>query len=145
MACRNAFNNLEADELTPMTTMNLITSIAKSSEPRVIIIKFSADWCKPCKDIKQFVEECVNELPKDDIVYYEVDIDKTLELYLNLKNKRMLKGVPTIIAWYPKRDRDENLWYIPDDSVSGGNRTEVGAFFMRCATEARKHIALYGK
>ena len=34
----------------------------KSGE--MIIIKFTADWCAPCKGIKNLVEELVKELPE---------------------------------------------------------------------------------
>jgi len=141
MEWRDIFDDPEADELNPEMVTRLIKSLALSREPRVLIVKFSAEWCRPCQDVKPFVDEQVEALPKDGVVYCELDIDETLELYMYLKNKRMVKGVPTILAWHPKRDRDDGLWYIPDDSVSGSDRGEVAAFFSRCATEARRHIA----
>ena len=141
MEWRDIFDDPEADELDPQTVARLIKSLATSSGPRVLIIKFSAEWCKPCQDIKPFVEARVDELPQDGVVFCELDIDETLELYMTLKNKRMVKGVPSILAWHPRRDRDDSLWYIPDDSVSGSDQNDVGAFFARCVKEARKHIA----
>jgi len=141
MDWRDIFDDSGEDELNPQTVIRLIKSLATSTGPRVLIIKFSAEWCKPCQDIKPFVAAQVDELPQGGIVFCELDIDETLELYMYLKNKRMVKGVPSILAWYPKSDRDDSLWYIPDDSVSGSDQKEVGAFFARCASEARKHIA----
>jgi hypothetical protein len=43
--------------------------------------------------------------------------------------------VPTILAFYGDVSRDQ--WYIPDDSVSGGNIQQVQQFFERCAAKAK--------
>ena len=41
----------------------------------------------------------------------------------------------TLLAFYGDVKRDQ--WYIPDDSVSGGDLTQVQQFFDRCAAKAK--------
>jgi thioredoxin 1 len=66
----------------------LCFSLAASAEVR--IIKFSAEWCKPCKDYKPVIDKVVKELKLD---MQEVDIDKNP----NLANKFAVEGVPTTV------------------------------------------------
>lgn len=96
-----------------------------------IILKFGAnEWCAPCKKIKPLCEEWFAKLPSN-IILFDIDIDNSLELYMALKKYKMVNGVPAILAFHtrPKEDR----WYIPDDSVSGGDLNGVDKFFARVA------------
>ena len=95
---------------------------------QMIIIKFTADWCGPCQGIKGLVEELVKELP-DSIKFYEIDIDESLELYAKFKKNKMVNGIPAILGF---KGGEKEYWYIPDDSVLGGNKEEIKKFFARC-------------
>ena len=59
------------------------------------------------------------------------DIDESMDLYIAFKSKKMIKGVPTIFAFDTKKSREQ--WYIPDDSVVGGDIEAVKAFLKRCS------------
>jgi thiol-disulfide isomerase/thioredoxin len=98
-----------------------------------IILKFSADWCQPCKKIKPLCEQWFAKLPSN-VLIFDLDIDESLDLYMSLKKYKMTNGVPTILAYHtrPKEDR----WYIPDDSVSGGDLNGVDKFFARVAARS---------
>jgi thioredoxin 1 len=95
---------------------------------QMIIVKFTAEWCGPCRGIKSLVKELVSKLPPS-IKYYEIDIDESIELYGKLKNKRMLNGIPAILGY---KGREKESWYAPDDSVLGGDKAQIVAFFDRC-------------
>ena len=95
----------------------------------VIIIKFGAEWCKPCKLIKPVCDEWVKTCPPH-IIYADIDIDESMDLYMAFKSKKMIKGVPAIFAFFSGVVREQ--WYIPDDSVIGGDIEAVKAFFQRC-------------
>ena len=95
----------------------------------MIIVKFTAEWCGPCQGIKSLVEEQVKLLPKS-VQFYEIDIDDSLELYMKLKQKKMVNGIPAILAY--KSIEDKEYWYVPDDSVLGANKNNVTEFFNRC-------------
>lgn len=42
------------------------------SDSAMLVIKYSADWCGPCKKIKPLYVELAND---DDVVYSEEDVD----------------------------------------------------------------------
>ena len=80
--------------------MEIITEIKNMGEfqelwaknPGVLIIKFGATWCGPCKQIDPLVKECMSKMPSN-IQCVVVDIDDSLELYAFLKKKRVVNGV----------------------------------------------------
>jgi len=106
----------------------LISLQKKLSNNEMIIIKFTADWCVPCKSIKGLVDKYVNILPEK-IQYYEIDIDESLELYMKFKKSKMVTGIPAILAFKAGK---KDYWYIPDDSALGSNKETVNNFFIRC-------------
>ena len=97
------------------------------NNPGLILIKFTADWCGLCKKIKPLVDQYLKELPEDKVHYYEIDIDEHLDVYAFLKNKKMVNGIPALLAWEP-----ENTTFIPTFVVIGGNENEVTKFFDSC-------------
>ena len=97
------------------------------TNPGLILIKFTADWCGPCKRIQPIVDKNLGDLPEDKVHYYEIDIDEHLDLYAFLKTKKMVNGIPALLAWKP-----ENLTFIPTFVVIGGNESEVQKFFDHC-------------
>ena len=97
-----------------------------ASNPGLVIVKFGAKWCNPCKLIEKQVHDYMIHMPNT-VQCFIIDIDEYMELYGYLKTKKMVKGVPTILCYYAG-----NQNYIPDDSVSGGDPKAVDAFFQRC-------------
>lgn len=118
-------------------TPKLITDILDTPGINIIIIKFGASWCGPCKKIspvyKQFIQDINrNNNINNNIVFADIDIDTDInnELYSTLKRLKMIKGVPTIMAFYKNKNREH--WYVPDDTVNGYNIEHLTAFFNRC-------------
>ena len=112
--------------MTPTDLQQLQTN-AKNS---LIVVKFGAEWCKPCKLIKPLCEQWSATCPPH-IIYADIDIDESMDLYMAFKNKKMVRGVPTILAFNTSLARDQ--WYIPDFSVEGGDVEAVKKFFDKCA------------
>jgi thiol-disulfide isomerase/thioredoxin len=96
------------------------------NNPGLVIVKFGANWCAPCMRIKPSVDGFFASSP-DSVVCCDIDIDKCYELYSYLKNKRMVRGVPSILCY-----RRGNTQVIPDDSVSGSDLAALDSFFHRC-------------
>jgi thiol-disulfide isomerase/thioredoxin len=103
---------------------------ALDMNPGIIIIKFGAEWCGPCKKIEGHVKFLMNKMPNN-VQSYVIDIDNSLEIYSFLKNKKMVNGIPVILAYY-----SENTSYIPDDVVIGADPVKINEFFERSYKKA---------
>jgi len=100
---------------------------------KLFIIKFGAPWCAPCRKIKPMADATMLKLVEDHgerVVCVDICIDDDLELYAELKRRRVVRGVPSILA-YRGTDMQEP-WYQPMDSVSGADEAKISEFFDRC-------------
>ena len=124
--------------------MNILSEMNKQSiinfqnsentiSKQIIIIKFGADWCGPCQKIKDTVYDWFGQMPQN-VICADIDVDENLELYAALKSKKMVNGIPIILAYY---GHEKDHWYIPDDSVSGTDQNEINNFFNRCLKQAQ--------
>ena len=66
--------------------------------PGIMVFKFGADWCAPCQTIKDDVEQYFANTP-DNVLCFDLDIDESFDLYAFLKSKKMVTGVPSILAY----------------------------------------------
>jgi thiol-disulfide isomerase/thioredoxin len=72
-------------------------SILKEN-PGIMVFKFGADWCAPCQTIKDDVEHYFANTPNN-VVCFDLDIDDSFDLYAFLKSKKMVTGIPSILAY----------------------------------------------
>lgn len=122
------------DDIELETRDDLITYL-KSNKYEYVILKFSADWCKPCKKIAPFIDSLINEKIehfnkkgiKDKFIFITVDVDECFDLYAFLKKKKMINGIPSIFLYsknlYSKVTESE--MYIPNGSISGTNESQI--------------------
>jgi len=58
----------------------------------LVLVKFSATWCGPCKALAPVVDKIAEEVSYP---IYEVDIDDAMDVAAEFK----IRGVPTLIAF----------------------------------------------
>ena len=100
---------------------------------QILIIKFGAEWCGPCKKIAPNYYDFIKTAPAN-IIFADIDIDESIDLYISLKRNKMVSGIPVFFAYYGGVKRDK--WFIPDDSIIGGDVKLVTEFFARCSKKA---------
>ena len=90
-------------------------------------LKLAIEWgyldINPCKKIKPVVNEHLKTLG-DKIIYLEIDIDNSIDVYATMKGKRMLSGIPTLMFYAL-----DNKEFYPSLTTTGGNIDTVNDFF----------------
>lgn len=129
-----------------MVEKEIITQIEEGREgfvsilqnnPGLLVIKFSAKWCKPCKLIKPAVDGFFSMSPPHvACADLDVDMEGNIDVYGYLRAKKMVNGIPVLLCYKKKNLNKEQITFIPDDSVTGSNPTDLDAFFKRCG----KHL-----
>jgi thiol-disulfide isomerase/thioredoxin len=100
----------------------------------LIILKFGAEWCGPCKRIEQQVYAGFNEMPIN-VQPIIVDVDESFELYAFLKSKKMVRSIPTLLSY-----EKGNVSYVPNDVVVGSSVDEINIFFKGCFNKATEML-----
>ena len=96
----------------------------------IIILKFGATWCNPCKLISPYVKSLVEKLPQN-ITVYDLDVDDNFEIFAYLKSKKMVTGIPVLLAYYR-----ENKTFASNECIAGVNEEEIKTFFNKCVTQS---------
>ena len=117
--------------ITEIPTMKAFGELLEKN-PGVIIIKFGAEWCGPCKKVDGLIHEWFGMMP-DNVQCVLIDVDESFELYAYLKNKKMMQGIPAILGYH-----HGNLSYVPSDSVVGADPLQIKLFFERCLLQSRQ-------
>ena len=121
----------------PLPLISELHSLQSFSEllqnnPGLVIIKFGAEWCGPCKKIEGLVNNWFSRMP-DNVQPAIIDVDECFEVYGFLKTKKRVNGIPVILCYYKG-----NYNYISDDTVIGADEKQINLFFERCLTQLRK-------
>lgn len=108
----------------PQTLKDLQTILANN--PGIVILRFTATWCNPCKRVAPFIKETLAVLPNH-VQFVNIDIDECMEVYRVFKQTRQVPGVPTCLAF-----KKNNTTYAPDFSVVGIDSNDLTRFFNMC-------------
>ena len=111
------------------STLQFIDHLQKN--PGLIIIKFGATWCGPCKAVEKQVHDWLDKMPAT-VQSFVIDIDECFEVYAFLKSKKMVNGIPVILCY----DKG-NLNYIPSDCIIGADKNGIDAFFYKCLSKVK--------
>lgn len=105
------------------TRAELLEAIAENRG--TLVVKVGAAWCGPCKRIQEPWSAFADGAP-DGVAAISVDCDQSPDLYAFLRGKRMVTGLPTIMAWqFPSHE------IACTASLSGGDPEKVAEFLRR--------------
>lgn len=97
----------------------------------MLILKFGADWCGPCKRIEgevyHFFDVMINA-GKGNVMCGDINIDESMDVYSFLKSNKRVNGIPVIFCYI----KGNHNGIIPTYSVTGADQTELLHFFNRC-------------
>ena len=87
-----------------LSSINNLNHFSNQNSNKLILIKFTADWCRPCKLIKPFIEKKLEAYPET--LYLEVSVDddenaeivehfsvKAMPTFVFLENAKVLKTI----------------------------------------------------
>ena len=97
-----------------------------SSVNQPVVLKFTAEWCGPCKQIEPLVSKYFSNLINKNYICLTIDIEESFDVYMYLKSKKMVSAVPTILYY----SKDNTCCYAPSNSVVGANEKNVNDFFQ---------------
>ena len=103
-----------------------------AKNPGLVIVKFGASWCGPCKKIEENLHNFFMSSPSN-VICADIDVDESFDLYSCLKSKKMVNGIPVVLCY-----KKGNVSYIPDDSITGADINLLNQFFMRCGKYAQQ-------
>jgi len=102
-----------------------------ANNPGMIVLKFGANWCGPCKRIEKQVNQFFASLPQDgSVIYGEIDIDESMDVYAFLKSNKRVNGIPVILCYV----KGQSNGIVPTFSITGADNAELIRFFERIHT-----------
>lgn len=116
----------EDDIRTDIVTLADFKALLETN-PGMVFIKFGAEWCKPCKRCELFIYEWFQKITSKTVTKVVIDIDESLEIYVFLKSKKMIQGIPAILMY-----KKGNTHYAFDDAVNSSVEKDIQDFFVRC-------------
>jgi thioredoxin 1 len=111
--------------ITDTLTLESFYEILKQNDG-LVILKFGAEWCGPCKMIEKQVYEGYKQMPPN-VQPIIVDVDESFEVYAFLKSKKMVKSIPTLLCY-----EKGNVSYVPNDVMVGADMNGIDNFFRTC-------------
>lgn len=94
-----------------------------------VIIRFTAEWCGPCKEIAHLVAQYIPRLAPN-VWYVDINIDQSHDIYSFLKSKRVIGGIPTIFCYsFPRPIVTRHTAHLPTQSVVGADPAKINDFF----------------
>ncbi len=123
-------NKFQEQDLIELSNREQLKEYLKNTPHKVTIIKLTATWCKPCKQINPVIEQ-LNHFYMSrgyDYEYIELDVDKAVDIYAFFKKMRMANGIPTILSFKKELYKEES-YYVPFRCLTGADPNGVSKLF----------------
>lgn len=128
-------NDTTQNEEIILETREDLAFFLKNTPYEFVVLKFYADWCKPCKKITPFVTQLLEDKVrmfetrgvKNKFIFVSVDVDECFDLYAFMKKQKMINGIPALFLYSKKiyKKNEEKQMYIPQASISGTDENEI--------------------
>jgi thiol:disulfide interchange protein len=102
------------------------------NNPGVIILKFTATWCRPCQECKEQVYSFFSRAPSN-VVCLDLDVDQNADIYSYFKRMKQVNGIPAFLGFF-----QGNVSYAPNIGISGSHPDPIGRFFQVCYQSASR-------
>lgn len=99
--------------------------------PGLILMKFGAEWCGPCKRIETTVNKIFAQMPAT-VQCYMIDVDENFDVYAFLKKNKMIQTIPAILCYVKG-----NETYVPDLLISSSDVTQINGFIKECMSNLK--------
>jgi thioredoxin 1 len=129
-------NKFQEQDMIELSTREQLKEYLKNTSHKVTIIKLTAKWCKPCKQINPVIEE-LNRFYMGkgfDYEYIELDVDNAIDIYSFFKKMKMANGIPTILS-FKKELYQEHSYYVPFRCLTGADPNGVSKLFRDSLTD----------
>ena len=124
----SSLNNITRVKHVAADRITFLKHLAET--PNHTVLKLTATWCGPCKQIAEYTRQASLRLPAN-VDLIECDVDESFDLYASLKQKKMVNGIPVFLFY-----KNGNASLISDLSVTGSNVKDLDAFFFRVVAAA---------
>lgn len=115
-------NQNQKDIFTEITNRKDLLDNILPHNPGYVIVKFGAEWCKPCKKIKETVDTSFSKMGPN-VQCFDIDIDECFDVYAFMKSRKMVVGIPSILVW-----NRGNKEFVPSAFISSSDNVEVENF-----------------
>ncbi len=123
-------NKYEEIDMLKLSTREELKQHLKNTNHKVTIIKLTATWCKPCKQINPVIEKLNQHYMSKgiDYEYIELDVDNAVDIYSFFKKMKMANGIPTILSFKKELYSDDNF-FVPFRCLTGADPNGVVKLF----------------
>lgn len=81
------------------------------SQDGIVIVKFSGEWCAPCKSLEKVLDKISEKEP--DIKFVKLDVDDEPELCENFG----IRNVPVLMYYKDGEAKDMTVGMLPEQTI----------------------------